>query len=73
MIEPKTVLFIILIVIVFFIPILPNLWSIWHIFHHDFKSPNEKMVWIFITMFLPVIGGIVYIIFGRKKVIKKDA
>ncbi len=56
--------------IILLIPIIPNLWSIWHIFKHDFQSPQDKMTWALIATFLPVIGGLLYIIWGRKKVIK---
>ncbi len=54
------------------LPILPNLWSIWHIFKNDFATPQEKMIWVFVATFLPVIGGIVYILWGRRKVIKGE-
>ncbi len=56
-----------LIGIMFFIPILPNLWAIWHIFHSDFPSVAEKMGWLFAAMFLPVLGGLAYCVWGRKK------
>jgi hypothetical protein len=48
------------------LPILPNLWSIWHIFHHDFRSPQEKLAWLAAAVFIPVAGGVAYIIMGRK-------
>ncbi len=56
-----------LIGILLFIPILPNLWAIWHLFHCDFPSPAEKMGWLFAAMFLPVLGGLAYLVWGRKK------
>lgn len=49
------------------LPILPNLWAIWHIFHCDFNTGAEKMGWLFVAMFLPVLGGLVYLFWGRKK------
>ncbi len=58
--------------IILLLPILPNLWSIWHIFKNDFPTPQEKMTWIFVATFLPVIGGIIYVLWGRKKVIKGE-
>jgi len=57
-------------IIILMIPIIPNLWSIWHIFKHDFPTPQDKMTWVLITTFLPVIGGILYIFCGRKKIIR---
>ncbi len=49
------------------LPILPNLWSIWHIVHHDFATPAEKKGWIWLNVFLPVLGGIIYICVGRRR------
>lgn len=49
------------------IPILPNLWSIWHIFHRDFPSSNEKMAWAMLCIFVPIVGGVIYLIWGRKR------
>lgn len=54
-----------LLVLVLTLPILPNLWSIRHAFKHDFSSEKEKMFWIRLATFLPVIGGLAYIIRGR--------
>ncbi len=71
MLEPKTVLYVLGLIFLFFLPILPNLWSIWHIFNNEFESYNQKMTWLLIVVFIPVIGGIAYILIGRKRV-KKD-
>ncbi len=49
------------------IPILPNLWAIWHIFRCDFTTPQEKMAWLAAAVFLPVLGGIIYILWGRRR------
>mgnify|MGYP006279305903 FL=1 len=49
------------------IPILPNLWAIWHSFRCEFNTPQEKMAWLAASVFLPVIGGIIYIIWGRRR------
>ena len=59
-----------LIVLLIVLPILPNLWSIWHIFHRDFATPQEKMIWLALAVFIPVLGGLTYILFGRKRSIK---
>jgi hypothetical protein len=48
------------------LPIVPALWSIWHIFHHEFRSPQEKMAWLGVAVFIPVLGGLAYILWGRK-------
>lgn len=49
------------------IPILPNLWSIWHAFHRDFPTVQEKMAWVMACTFVPVLGGIAYILIGRRR------
>ena len=53
-------------VLVALIPILPNLWSIWHIWNHRFSSFQQKAVWLVIAVFLPVLGGLIYIFAGRR-------
>ncbi|MFW6324657.1 MAG: PLDc N-terminal domain-containing protein [Desulfovibrionales bacterium] len=53
--------------LILLVPILPNLWSIWHIFRCDFPTPQEKMAWLGVTVFLPVLGGLGYIFWGRKR------
>lgn len=49
------------------IPILPNLWSIWHAFYREFPTPAERLIWIAGCVFLPVIGGVAYILIGRRR------
>lgn len=47
------------------LPILPNLWSIWDAYRHDFDTPMEKYGWMCGGIFLPVIGGVLYLLIGR--------
>ncbi len=47
--------------------ILPNFFAIWHSFHRQFPTVNEKMLWFLAAVFVPVLGGIAYIVFGRKR------
>lgn len=49
------------------VPILPNLWAIWHIFRCDFKTPQEKMAWLAASVFIPILGGLAYVFWGRKR------
>lgn len=49
------------------LPILPNLWAIWHAFHVTFPTDQEKMVWIALGVFVPVLGGLIYLFWGRKR------
>jgi hypothetical protein len=48
------------------VPLLLNLWSIWHIFHHDFRTQQAKMAWLGVAVFIPVAGGLAYVLVGRK-------
>lgn len=50
---------------------LPNLWSIWHVWSHEFDSFQRKVSWLCVAVFLPVIGGLCYIAFGRRKALGK--
>ena len=59
-----------LLALAFIIPIAPNLWAIWHIFHREFKTQPERLGWRFAAMFLPVLGGVPYCIWGRKRGMK---
>jgi len=54
------------------LPILPNLWAIWHLHTHEHPTPQERMAWIVAQIVLPVVGGVGYILFGRKRAIKKQ-
>jgi hypothetical protein len=53
------------------LPILPNIWSIWHLNKNEFPTPQERAAWILAQVVLPVIGGLGYILFGRKRLITK--
>lgn len=53
------------------IPMLPSFWSIWHIWDHEFQSPQQRALWLALAVFLPVLGGIIYIFTGRKKALGK--
>lgn len=53
------------------VPIIPNMWSIWHLYKNEFPTPQERAAWIVAQVVLPVLGGVGYILFGRKRAIKK--
>lgn len=55
-------------VLVALIPILPNLWGVWHIWSHDFGGDlQKKVLWLLPCVFLPVLGGLLYLFFGRRR------
>jgi len=47
--------------------ILPNYIAIWQSFHREFPTPLERMLWFLLAIFVPVLGGIIYLIWGRKR------
>ena len=49
------------------LPILPNLWSIWHVRARTFPTEQEKSLWFLLAIFIPVLGGIIYIFWGRRR------
>lgn len=53
------------------IPVLPSLWSIWHIWGHEFGNPQQRALWLVLVVFVPVLGGIIYIFAGRPKALGK--
>lgn len=52
------------------LPMLPNLWGIWHAYRHRFKGQAEQMIWIVVCVFLPVLGGLAYLLVGRARAMK---
>lgn len=49
------------------LPILPNLWCIWQAVHREYPSQLERMLWGCAGVFLPVIGGLLYLLIGRHR------
>ena len=58
-------------VLVVMFPMIPTLWSILHIRGHEFETPQQRALWLVLVVFLPCVGGIIYIFTGRKKVLGK--
>lgn len=55
-------------VLVALVPMLPAFWSIWHIWTHAFNGDvQKKMLWLVLVVFLPVLGGLIYVAAGRTK------
>lgn len=53
--------------ILFLLP-LPNLWCIWHAYKNTFATPVERVLWMAAGVFLPVVGGIAYLLFGMRRI-----
>ena len=56
------------------LPAIINLWGISHATRHSFPGENERTLWVVACIFLPVLGGVLYLIFGlrRSKTINYD-
>lgn len=55
------------IVALLLIPIIPTFWAIIDIGYKDFGSIQRKALWGLLVVFVPCIGGIIYLLFGRRK------
>lgn len=53
------------------LPIVFTFWAIVDLAQRDLGSIKRKAVWGFIVVFLPPVGGPIYLVFGRKPVKKK--
>ena len=58
-------------VLVVMFPMIPTLWSILHIWGHEFENPQQRALCLVLVVFLPIVGGIIYIFTGRKKALGK--
>lgn len=52
---------------VVFSPLLIVFWSLWHISVRTFPTFQERYYWILFCSFVPVIGTLIYIIFGIRR------
>ena len=47
---------------------LLNLWAICHVARRNFPGgQQERILWIMPAVFIPVLGGIIYALFGMKR------
>lgn len=49
------------------LPALLNLWGIRHAFHRAFPTPQERLLWIGVCIFVPLLGGLAYLFFGMRR------
>lgn len=57
----------ILTLILLFIPAIPNLWGIWHAYQRVFPTQQERLIWLGVCIFVPAIGGLLYLVFGMRR------
>lgn len=58
-------------IVIMLIPMLPTFWSIYNIWNSTFPRPEARMLWLVFVIFVPVIGGIVYIFTGRRNAVPR--
>lgn len=49
------------------IPAIPNLFGIWHAYHRVFPTDKERLIWLGLCIFVPVLGGLSYLLFGLRR------
>ncbi len=42
-------------------------WTILDAWKRDFASTNEKVLWIQICTFIPILGSLAYVVIGKKR------
>ena len=47
--------------------VLISLYSIWDAFHREFRSTAEKMAWVELCVLVPFLGGVAYLLVGKKR------
>ena len=50
-----------------FLPALLNLCCIWHAFYLTFDTHLERVLWMVACVFVPVLGGVAYVLFGWRR------
>ncbi len=64
---PMTPLQLALAAAVLILAILPNYIAIWQSFHREFPTPLERTFWFLLAIFVPLLGGLAYLVWGRKR------
>lgn len=49
------------------LPAIPNLFGIWHAWNRVFPTQQERLIWLGVCVFVPVIGGLAYLLFGMRR------
>lgn len=49
------------------IPLVLWLWALVDLLKSDFKNNINKLVWLLLIFFLPVLGAVLYLLIGREQ------
>jgi hypothetical protein len=56
-----------LMVLILLLPMVPTFWAIVDAAYRDFGTLKKKALWGAFIVFVPCLGGLVYLIFGRRQ------
>ncbi len=55
-----------LVILILLLPVVPTFWAIVDLGCRDFGTLKKKAIWGAFIVFVPCLGGLVYLIFGRR-------
>ncbi len=61
-----------LVVLILVLPMVPTFWAIFDVAHRDVGSLKKKALWGAFVVFVPCLGGLVYLIFGRRQGVRRQ-
>ena len=53
--------------LILLLPMVPTFWAIVDIAYRDFGTLKKKALWGAVIVFVPCLGGLVYLILGRRQ------
>ena len=53
--------------LILLLPMVPTFWAIVDIAYRDFGTLKKKALWGALIVFIPCLGGLVYLILGRRQ------
>lgn len=56
-----------LLILMLLLPMVPTFWAIIDVAYRDFGSMKKKALWGMFVVFIPCLGGLIYLIFGRRQ------
>ena len=53
--------------LILLLPMVPTFWAIVDVAYRDFGTLRKKALWVVFVVLVPCLGGLVYLIFGRRQ------
>jgi chromate transport protein ChrA len=53
--------------LIFILPAVIVLWALIDVIKSDFKDSTNKIIWLLLIIFLPLLGAILYFLIGRSQ------